>query len=274
MFDILGMAYSPVRVGLSVKQKWIKTVEKKDIDDKTFQRLEAYFGEIWKSRRVRAYDGEFDVGATGRNTHKLLDEIVREDLSDAESWKRFKDRSRKLAAKLRSEMDKRSSLGYLFVILCMFEKQRYCCLLKLDLRDEVGHPTLDKHTRDIAFESITDALPRPRNIQKGAIFPLPSDPTLPFRGDIKVVQYDMRAAYFDGFLDLRRRAAPKRQLPVLVNILGQIKKGAGQDPLTPRDRIDLVDGIKRAKGEKVKLKDLEGTFKDILGKAYDPSSLK
>lgn len=267
----LGMAYSPVVANLDEERKWQRSTLDSEFDDKTIEHFEKYIQSLWNSETEKSKP----YSVTFREDDKDIEEILKalKDLNinsngktDKELHAEFNRNAKKASDRLIQKMDMRASEGVLFTIQFQAKNAKYVSLLKLDLR-ETGWSSLNPDTHRIEYKEIENALPEPEGLQKGAIYPTPTDPDFSYFGNLLLVQTDGYAQYFHEFLDVERRPSHGKQFDIMVKTLDTYKKKKVGSHLDPDDFERIINELESKKT--LKSDDFEQVGSQIVGTVFD-----
>lgn len=266
--QIDAIAYSPVRDDYEDEDIWIASTREVQMDDDLIEIFQEYLGEIVYKRDM----GQVSVGqfseSTGADTlfDRLLD--LNLDISgNGDDYEEFETVSLSFAKRLVNEMDGSTSSGVLFTISAQENGESFIALLKLDLEEEATVSVLDRDTRELRAESLEDVLPEPDQLQKGCTHPVIEVDNFNLTGDVKFLQKDSQADYFEEFIGCITSSGSLDQIRNTLDAINDLKQRSTGENLSPNEISDFRN---RTRDEDLINTDTVKDFtENVLGPYYD-----
>ena len=263
-----AIAYSPVRHDYDDRDIWVASTQDVEVDQDVIDIFCGYLSEITYKRDM----GQVAVGQFSSTTRadSLFNQILDLELDiqgNNEDYGEFETVSQSFATRLAGEMDGSSSSGVLFTISASENSRPFIGLLKLDLEEEATVSVLDRDTRELRSESLEDVLPEPDQLQKGCIHPVLDVENFNLTGDVKFLQKDSQADYFEDFLGCISSSGSLDQVRNVLETIDDLKEQYTQEGLS-QDEISEFD--QRTRDEDLITTDqVKDVAEDILEPHYD-----
>ena len=234
--ELVALFFSNVGPDLAEdKYDWWSTRDVR-LDPEVRQMFVEYFQEILsKDYTKKCYPATISAEEDASDDiSELLSNLTRLQLP--QDYDQFEKVSLSLAKRLCTIVDKRTHVNVIFVCLVEYGQQRYVCILNLD-PEERDQFKINRKRKSIEYRVYRDLLPRRDSLQKGVIYPHPSNPLM----DIKIVQRSPAVffnRYFQAHPVLTTREAASKIFSVITSTL--------DEPLTLDDAFSIYRALKGA----------------------------